>query len=128
MAGDATPRTKLDFLYSEILGELSDLVKRLEVVSAAVAEVSRSRAADRSADALERAAAVSASRVRSDLERAAEKAGRNLATLVGQVVGAAEVARGARRWRAYAVCAGLSLVGSFVGGGLVVVLHHAGWW
>jgi hypothetical protein len=125
---DATPRRKLDFIYQEVLGEVSDLVKRLEVVAAAVEEVARTRAGERTAEALELAATAAAGRVRTELTRAADHAGRRVASLLGEAKREAQGAAGAARWHALALSTGLALVAAFVGGGLVVLFHYAGWW
>lgn len=125
---DATPRRKLDFIYQEVLGEVAELVKRLEGVSAAVEEVARTRAGERTAEVLEHAATAAASRVRAELDRAADQARRRVSSLLSEVRAEAEGVAGAARWHALALSTGLALMAAFVGGWLVVLLHFAGWW
>lgn len=115
MPADLTPRTKLDFIYQEILGEVSTLVERLEEVAHELHEVTRSRAVERAAEVLERAATASASRLRRELERGTEQARKDIGSFWGEA-----------RWALYAACAGISLAAALMGGLLVVVARSVG--
>jgi len=127
MGAGEPARSKLEFIYQEVLGDVGDLVKRLEVVLAKQQEIERSRASERPAEALERAASVASSRARSEFERAAEHASRALVAALEDLAlpgGAAEKGR----WRLYALCTGLSLGSGFVAGTILVLTHLAGFW
>jgi ElaB/YqjD/DUF883 family membrane-anchored ribosome-binding protein len=125
MSEETAPRTKLDFIYQEVLGEVAELVKRLEAISATLREVARSSAGERSAEALERAAAEAARRVRRELERAGEAERRRFTALVQDAVSAAEAVAAARRWKGLARAAAVSLVAAFLGGAAVLLLQRA---
>jgi hypothetical protein len=125
-AGDPA-RSKLEFIYQEVLGDVGDLVKRLEVVLAKQQEIERTRSAERPAEALERAAVAASSRARGDFERAADQARRTLLATLREfeaIGGGADRAR----WRLYALCAGLSLGSGIVAGVTIVLAHLAGLW
>ena len=127
MGGGDPARSKLEFIYQEVLGDVGDLVKRLEVVLAKQQEIERARASERPAEALERAVAAAASRARADLERAADHARRSLvATLNEFAVIGGEADKG--RWRLYALCSGLSLGSGILAGATIVLAHLAGLW
>ena len=125
MSEETAPRTKLDFIYQEVLGEVAELVKRLEAISATLREVASSSARERSAEALERAAAEAARRVRLELERAAEAERRRFTALVQDAVSAAEAITATGRWRGLARAAAVSLVAAFLGGAAVALLQRA---
>lgn len=118
----ADPRTKLDIIYQEVLGEVSDLVGRLEVVSERLAEASDQcgRAGERSAEQIHQVTGAAASKLRVELdhagdrllsrvEKAADEAGR----------AAAVVHRSAQRFATLALIVGIA--GGVIGGAL------AGW-
>ena len=127
MAAADAPRSKLEFLYQDVLGEVGDLIKRLEAVVAKQQEIERARAAERPAEALERAATAASSRARGDFERAAESARRALVTTFNECA-VIEGESGRRRWRLFALCAGLSVGGGLLTGATIVLAHLAGLW
>lgn len=123
----AGPRSKLDFIYQEVLGDVADLVKRLEAVQTKMQELERSRAGERSAEALEQAVAAATSRARGDFERAAEQARRRLLAALDEAVSAARPAEKSRWWL-YATCTGLALGASAAAGTIIVLAHLGGLW
>jgi hypothetical protein len=127
MAVGDPARSKLEFIYQEVLGDVGDLVKRLEVVLAKQQEIERARASERPAEALERAAAAAASRACGDLERTADHARRSLVATLEEL-GAAGDASQRSRWRLYALCVALSLGSGLVVGASFVLAHLAGIW
>ena len=90
MGAGEPARSKLEFIYQEVLGDVGDLVKRLEVVLAKQQEIERARASERPAEALERAVAAAASRARGDLEHATEHARRSLVVTLEDLVATGE--------------------------------------
>jgi len=127
MGGGDPARSKLEFIYQEVLGDVGDLVKRLEVVLAKQQEIERAHASERPAEALERAAAAAAARARGDLERATEHARRSLVTALEEL-GVTGEASERSRWRLYALCVGISLGSGLMVGATVVLAHMAGLW
>ena len=119
-SGDS-PRSKLDFLYRDVLGEVTKLVERLEAVSAQLGEVAQARAGDATADALTRAAAASAARVRMEFERSGEIARRRLAEVADEAARAAPGLQGAC-WRDYVVWGAVYLGASILGGAVVALV------
>ncbi len=124
----AVPRTKLEVLYHEVLGDVAALVGRLEAIQGKMQDLERSHASERAGEVLERAAAVASSRVRADLDHAANQARKHLKVLVEELAASADAAGRVWRWRLYAACAGLSLLSAFVGGSVLLVAHLAGVW
>ncbi len=116
-----SPRSKLDFLYRDVLGEVTNLVERLEVVSAELRDIAKARAGEGTAEALARAAGASAVKVRTELERSAEMAGRRLADVVDEAARAALGLQGARR-RDYMVWGAVYLGASMLGGAVVALV------
>lgn len=109
------PRSKLDFLYQDVLGEVTTLVERLETVSAQLHDVAKSRVGEVTAEALARAANASAARARTDFERSAENAKRELSEVVGEAARAVRELQEAR-WRDWVLWAAIYFTSSMVGG------------
>ena len=127
MGGGDPARSKLEFIYQEVLGDVGDLVKRLEVVLAKQQEIERASASERPAEAVERAVAAAASRARGEVERATDHARRSLVATLNEFAAiGGEADKG--RWRLYALCAGLSLGSGLVAGTILVLAHLAGLW
>jgi len=122
------PRTKLEFLYGEVLGEVTRLVERLEEVSAQLAEVSRSHSAERAAEVLDRAVAASAGRARAELERGTEILRRRFSHLANDLALARAGSNRRRGFGLAAICGATALAASLVGGTLLVLAHMDGWW
>jgi ElaB/YqjD/DUF883 family membrane-anchored ribosome-binding protein len=125
MSEETAPRTKLDFIYQEVLGEAADLVKRLEAISATLREVASSSAAERTVEALERAAVEGAWRVRREIERVGEAERHRFTVLVEEAVSAAEAVIAATRWKVLAGTAAVCLVAAFLGGAAALLLQRA---
>jgi hypothetical protein len=119
-SGDS-PRSKLDFLYRDVLGEVASLVERLEAVSAELGDVAKARAGQATAEALVRAAGASAGKVRTELERSAEIACRRLGLAVDEAASAASRFQGARR-RDYVIWGAAYLGASLLGGAVAALL------
>ncbi len=82
------PRSKLDIIYQEVLGEVVELVKRLEAVSARMDGVATAKPADRMAEMIEEAALMASAKVRSELDQAIANARQNLSAAAGEVAAA----------------------------------------
>ena len=114
-------RTKLDFLYREVLGEVTNLVERLEAVSAELRHTAKVHGTEATAETLARAAGASAARVRTEIERSAEVACRKLGLAVDEAARAARGLQGARR-RDYFIWGAGYLGASLVGGAVAALL------
>ncbi|HTP29769.1 MAG TPA: hypothetical protein VMK12_29420 [Anaeromyxobacteraceae bacterium] len=121
MGGD--PRTKLDVLYQDVLGEVEGLVERLEKVSAQLEAALRGKPAERVVEAIERAAMVGSGKLRADLDRAIGEARKGLGEAASEATAALHAVERERRrtlmqWTALTFCAAML-------GGLVsaVVVH-----
>lgn len=113
MAGD--PRSKLDIIYQEVLGEVADLVGRVEAVTSQVAEVIK--AESRAAQAIHEASAAASEKLRGDLDRACNTTVQKLRTVAREVDAAAGVVGGAaKRFALLALLVGLG--GGVIGGTL----------
>jgi len=110
-----TPRSKLDFLYRDVLGEVARLVERLETVSGELREATK--ALEGTAEAGTRWAGGGAAKVRAELERSAEMACRRLAA-VHETATASPKAR----WRDGLVWGGICLGASMLGGAVVALM------
>ena len=115
-----TARSKLEFLYRDVLGEVARLVEKLEAVSSELREVAKARTSEGTVEALARASAVSAAKVRAELECSAETACRQLATGVQESARALRELQRARA-RDYLVW-GIVYVGASMLGGAVAAL------
>lgn len=117
MAGD--PRSKLDIIYQEVLGEVSTLVERLETVAGQLATASDK--VDDAGPALSRgASAATASAVR-EIKAEGSKVTESLAALATEAREAAEAVSGASR-RLSGYIAVLGLLAGAIGGALVCVI------
>lgn len=124
MAGD--PRTKLDVIYQEVLGEVGDLVDRLEAVSTQLEAAVRGKPAERVVEAIERAAFVASGKLRTDMDRAIGEARKELGAAAHEAEAALhaierERRRTLTRWTLLTFCA--SLLGGIVAGVVVHVLR-----
>ncbi len=119
-SGDS-PRSKLDFLYRDVLGEVTSLVERLEAVSAELGAVAKARATEGTAEALARAAGASAAKVRTEFERSAEIACQRLGLVVHETARAVSEIQGARR-RDYVIWGAAYLGASLLGGAVAALL------
>jgi len=124
----SAPRAALDSTYEGVLGEVAGLVERLEAVSGQLEQVVNAHVGERSAEALEWAAAASAARARTEFERSAEQAERRLAAVALEVAEATRGLADARRWQIYSACAAVALLSAVIGGGVLVLAHAAGFW
>ena len=122
------PKATLDLSNEEVLGAVAGLVERLEAVSGQLDEAMKARVGERSAEALEWAAAASTARARTELERSAEQAERRLARVALEVADAARGLANARTWQLYSACAAIALVSAIIGGGILLAAHAAGLW
>ena len=118
----ADPRTKLDIIYQEVLGEVSELVGRLEAVSERLTEASEQagRAGERSAEQIHQVTAAAAAKLKAELDHAGDKLLSRVETVMQEASAAAAVVnRSARRFATLALVVGLA--GGVIGGAL------AGW-
>ena len=122
-ASDA-PRTKLDFLYREVLGEAARLVDRLESVGRELGEVARTHAPEGAAESLERAASASTARVRAEFERLVEDACQKLGAVGREAMVARREIRKGRR-RDYALWGAIYFGASMLGGAVVALVLRA---
>ena len=120
MPADDAPRAKLDFLYRDVLGEVTKLVERLETVSAELREAGKVRAPSASAAAC--AGGGLAAKVRAELERSAEMACQRIGAAVQD---AARSAHGPPEARHYVVWGAVFLGASLLGGTVVALVLRA---
>lgn len=118
--GDSA-RTKLEFLYRDVLGEVTNLVARMEAVSAEIRAVAKAHGTEGTGETLARVAGASAARVRTEIERSAEVACRKLGLAVDEAARAARGLQGARP-RDYFIWGAGYLGASLVGGAVAALL------
>jgi bifunctional pyridoxal-dependent enzyme with beta-cystathionase and maltose regulon repressor activities len=82
------PRSKLDIIYQEVLGEVVEVVKRLEAVSAQIDGVATAKPADRVAEVIQDAALKAIAKVRSELDQAIADAHQGLSAAASEVAAA----------------------------------------
>jgi hypothetical protein len=116
-----SPRSKLDFLYRDVLGEVAGLVERLEAVSVELREAAKAGAGEGTAEVLARAAAAAAGKVRTELERSAETACRRLGAAVPETARAARELQRAG-WRDHVIWGAVCLGASILGGAVTALL------
>lgn len=121
MVGD--PRSKLDIIYQEVLGEVSDLVGRVEAAAGQLTDITNS--GDRAALTIGEASAAATLKIRSELDRTAKDAIQKLQAVVKDAEAAARLVDGsARRFALLALLTGLA--GGIIGGILVgLTFSHA---
>jgi uncharacterized protein YukE len=117
MASD--PRSKLDIIYQEVLGEVSTLVERLETVAAQL--VTASDKVDEAGPAQARAASAASVAAVREIKAEGAKVTDALASLAGEAKEAAQAVSGASR-RLSAYVAVLGLLAGAIGGALVCVI------
>ncbi|WP_323000525.1 hypothetical protein [Denitromonas sp.] len=118
----ADPRTKLDIIYQEVLGEVSELVGRVEAATERLAEASElaGRAGERSAEQIHQVTAAAAAKLKAELEHVGDRLLKQVETVAEEAGAAASVVhRSARRFATLALAVGLA--GGVIGGAL------AGW-
>jgi hypothetical protein len=91
------PRSKLDIIYQEVLGEVGVVVKRLELVSAQLDRILTTRPVDRMAEALQNAALMASGRLRIDLDRATGNASKSLNAAAAEAAMAVHALKEERR-------------------------------
>ena len=121
MGGD--PRSKLDIIYQDVLGEVVEVVKRLEAVSAQLDRVVTARPADRVAEAIQRAALMASSKFRTDLDRTIGDARKGLSAATSQATAALH-AVGAERRRTLFERTALAFCAAVLGGVVAGLLVH----
>jgi phosphotransacetylase len=113
------PRSKLDILYQDVLGEVSDLVTRIETAKEQLANIAEqsARSGERTAEQLRQVAATAAGKLKGELEQTGtrliakmENAAKDTSTA------AALVHRSARRFATLALTVGLAA--GVIGGAL----------
>ena len=118
----ADPRTKLDIIYQEVLGEVSELVGRIEAISERLTEASElaGRAGERPAEQIHQVTAAAAFKLKTELEHAGNQLLSRVETVTKEASAAAAVVhRSAQRFATLALAVGLA--GGVIGGAL------AGW-
>jgi len=115
-----SPRAKLEFLYRDVLGEVTNLVTRLEAVTAEFAVIRKNRVVEGAAETLARAAGASSAKLRTELEASTEMAARRLVAVVQESTRIVREVRAARR-RDYVIW-GVVYFGASAFGGSIVAL------
>jgi len=113
----ADPRTKLDVIYQEVLGEVAELVTRLEQTAAKVAEAGQ--AGELARQAVSQAAAEAGRAFRRDLDKHSSTLLEGLQKAAGEAKAAAMVVdKAGRRFALLALVTGLAagLVGGCLAG------------
>jgi hypothetical protein len=116
-------RSKLDIIYQEVLGEVVEVVKRLEAVSAQVDGAATAKPVDQVAEVIERAALTASAKVRSDLEQAIADARQELTAAAGEVR-AALYALEAERQRTFWARMNATFCAAVLGGVVAGVMLH----
>lgn len=114
----ADPRTKLDIIYQEVLGDVSDLVGRAEALGQKLDGLSHGAA---QASAAVNAASVAATaKLRAEIEKTTTTAVERLQSVVKEATAAASVVdQAARRFALLALLTGV--LGGAVGGTLAAI-------
>lgn len=116
------PRSKLDIIYQEVLGEVVQVMKRLETVSAHLDKILAAKPGDRAAEVIHLAALTASGKVRNDLDCAIGKACEGLSAAVSEATATLHALE-TERQRASAEWATVTLLAAVLGGlmgGLVV--------
>ncbi len=120
------PRSKLDIIYQEVLGEVVEVVKRLEAVSAQMDGVATAKPADRVAEMIQEAALMASAKVRSELDQALADARQGLSAAASEVTAALHAVEAERQrtfWARMNAMFGAAVLGGVVAGLMLHVLR-----
>jgi len=120
------PRSKLDIIYQEVLGEVVQVMKRLETVSAQLDGVLAAKPGERAAEVIQLAALTASGKLRTDLDRAIGNACKSLSGAVSEATATLHALETERQrvsveWAAVTFSA--AVMGGLLGGLVVQVLR-----